>query len=101
MATSDYPAKSYRPLTKYFTWKMSDLLSLNYYSAPTTSVCFRSYVHCTHSIHLVLSGLEQSGLAATVAESISLLPDDLRGMFWANIGLIGGNTNFPGFYERL
>jgi len=46
-------------------------------------------------------GLEQSGLAATVAASISLLPDDLRGMFWANIGLIGGNTNFPGYYERL
>lgn len=46
-------------------------------------------------------GLEQSGLAATVAASISLLPDDLRGMFWANIGLIGGSTNFPGFYERL
>ncbi|OJA12187.1 hypothetical protein AZE42_03943, partial [Rhizopogon vesiculosus] len=46
-------------------------------------------------------GLEQSGLATTVAASISLLPDDLRGMFWANIGLIGGSTNFPGFYERL
>lgn len=46
-------------------------------------------------------GLEQSGLAATVAASISLLPHDLRGMFWANIGLIGGSTNFPGFYERL
>ncbi|KAG1901091.1 actin-related protein Arp6 [Suillus fuscotomentosus] len=46
-------------------------------------------------------GLEQSGLAATVAASIALLPHDLRGMFWANIGLIGGSTNFPGFYERL
>jgi actin-related protein 6 len=46
-------------------------------------------------------GLEQSGLATTVAASISLLPDDFRGMFWANIGLIGGSTNFPGFYERL
>lgn len=22
-------------------------------------------------------------------------------MFWANIGLVGGNTCFPGFYERL
>ncbi|KAG0709921.1 hypothetical protein DFH29DRAFT_886519 [Suillus ampliporus] len=37
---------------------------------------------------------------ATVATSISL-PDDIRGMFWANIGLTGGNANFPGFYERL
>jgi actin-related protein 6 len=52
-------------------------------------------------MNYILLGLEQSGLAATVAASISLLPHDLRGMFWANIGLIGGSTNFPGFYERL
>lgn len=47
------------------------------------------------------SGLQQSGLAATIAASIALLPDDLQGMFWANIGLTGGTTKFPGFYERL
>ncbi|TCD68340.1 Actin- protein 6 [Steccherinum ochraceum] len=46
-------------------------------------------------------GMEQSGLAATIAHSISLLPEDLQGMFWAHIGLIGGNTKFPGFRERL
>ncbi|KAI0657259.1 actin-like protein Arp6 [Cubamyces menziesii] len=38
---------------------------------------------------------------ATVAASISLLPEDLQGMFWANIGLIGGNTALPGFRQRL
>ncbi|KAI0335723.1 actin-like protein Arp6 [Cubamyces sp. BRFM 1775] len=46
-------------------------------------------------------GLGQSGISATVAASISLLPDDLQGMFWANIGLIGGNTALPGFRQRL
>ncbi|KAL4073333.1 actin family [Scleroderma yunnanense] len=46
-------------------------------------------------------GLEHSGLPGTIATSISLLPHDLQGMFWANIGLIGGNTEFPGFHERL
>lgn len=46
-------------------------------------------------------GLEQSGLPNTIAASISLLSEDLQGMFWANIGLIGGNTKLPGFYERL
>ncbi|KAF9465310.1 actin-related protein Arp6 [Collybia nuda] len=46
-------------------------------------------------------GLDQSGLAATIALSISSLPQDLQGMFWANIGLIGGNTKFPGFRGRL
>ncbi|KAF5377934.1 hypothetical protein D9615_006717 [Tricholomella constricta] len=45
--------------------------------------------------------LDQSGLSATIALSISLLPKDLQGMFWANIGLIGGNTKFPGFRSRL
>ncbi|KAG7445611.1 actin-like protein ARP6 [Guyanagaster necrorhizus] len=46
-------------------------------------------------------GLNQVGLAGTIAHSISLLPEDLQGMFWANIALIGGNTKFPGFRERL
>ena len=42
------------------------------------------------------SGLPQSGLASAIAQSIALLPEDLQGMFWANIGLIGGTTKFPG-----
>lgn len=46
-------------------------------------------------------GLEQMGVAHTVALCISLLPVDLRGMFWANIGLMGGNTKFSGFRSRL
>ncbi|RPD77652.1 actin-like protein Arp6 [Lentinus tigrinus ALCF2SS1-7] len=46
-------------------------------------------------------GLEQAGLSATVAASIALLPEDLQGMFWANIGLVGGNTAMPGFRNRL
>uniref|UniRef100_A0A0W0GCX3 Actin-like protein ARP6 n=1 Tax=Moniliophthora roreri TaxID=221103 RepID=A0A0W0GCX3_MONRR len=46
-------------------------------------------------------GLEQCGLPGTIAASISHLPVDLQGMFWANIGLIGGNTKFPGFRQRL
>ena len=48
-----------------------------------------------------LAGLDQSGLATTIATSVSSLPEDLQGMFWANIGLIGGNTKFPGFRQRL
>ncbi|KAK0462060.1 actin-related protein Arp6 [Desarmillaria tabescens] len=46
-------------------------------------------------------GLNQLGLAGTIASSISLLPEDLQPMFWANIALIGGNTKFPGFRQRL
>ncbi|KZS97377.1 actin-like protein Arp6 [Sistotremastrum niveocremeum HHB9708] len=46
-------------------------------------------------------GMDQAGLAETIAASISTLPIDLQGMFWANIGLIGGNTRIPSFEERL
>ncbi|KAF8886226.1 actin-related protein Arp6 [Gymnopilus junonius] len=46
-------------------------------------------------------GIDQAGLPFTIAHCISLLPSDLQGMFWANIGLIGGNTKFIGFRDRL
>lgn len=48
-----------------------------------------------------VQGLQQMGLASTVAYVISLLPEDLHEMFWANIGLIGGNAKLPGFHARL
>lgn len=47
------------------------------------------------------TGLEQMGLAKAISHSISLLPEELHGMFWSNIGLIGGNTKLPGFVPRL
>ncbi|KZT23398.1 actin-related protein Arp6 [Neolentinus lepideus HHB14362 ss-1] len=46
-------------------------------------------------------GLQQLGLPGAIAYSISLLPNDVQGMFWANIGLIGGTTKIPGFRDRL
>ncbi|KAK2463382.1 hypothetical protein APHAL10511_004608 [Amanita phalloides] len=46
-------------------------------------------------------GLDQMGLAGAVALSIGLLSEELQGLFWANIGLIGGNTKFPNFRQRL
>lgn len=47
------------------------------------------------------TGLDQIGLAQAIAHSISLLPEELHGMFWGNIGLIGGSTKFPGLVPRL
>ncbi|KLO06271.1 actin-like protein ARP6 [Schizopora paradoxa] len=46
-------------------------------------------------------GLSQSGISRTIAEAISTLPQDVQGLFWANIGLVGGNVKFPGFRQRL
>ena len=53
-----------------------------------------------HQTSLV-TGLAQAGLAHTIANAISATPEDIQGLFWANIGLIGGNSKFPGFKERL
>ncbi|KAF9518687.1 hypothetical protein BS47DRAFT_1416435 [Hydnum rufescens UP504] len=51
--------------------------------------------------HPIDVGLDQSGLAHTIANSISSLPEELQGMFWGNIGLVGGNFNIPGIVDRL
>lgn len=56
---------------------------------------------CRHHGSLFPIGLGQAGLASTIAYSISKLPNDLQGMFWANIGMIGGNAKLPGLRERL
>lgn len=53
------------------------------------------------ALDIIPSGLDQGGLAEMIVFSISKLPSDLQGMFWSNIGLIGGNTKFKGFRERL
>jgi actin-related protein 6 len=41
------------------------------------------------------------GLPETVAYVISQFPPELRGMFWAHIGLVGGLGNVEAFGERL
>ncbi|KAF8332777.1 actin-domain-containing protein [Cantharellus anzutake] len=48
-------------------------------------------------------GLHQSGLPETIAKCIYSLnvPDDIRGLFWANIGLVGGNFCMEGIVPRL
>lgn len=68
----------------------------------TSFVVYSRRVLCHYrATHDLPAGLEQMGVAHTVALCISLLPVDLRGMFWANIGLMGGNTKFSGFRSRL
>ncbi|CAE7095279.1 unnamed protein product, partial [Rhizoctonia solani] len=46
-------------------------------------------------------GLSQTGLPGAIAHSINSLPEDLRGVAWGNIGLVGGNILFDGFEQRL
>jgi len=46
-------------------------------------------------------GLSQTGISGTIADSIASLPEDIQGLFWANIVLIGGNVKYAGFRNRL
>ena len=46
-------------------------------------------------------GLKQAGLPETIADVISAMPEEVRGMFWANIGIFGGLGEIEGFGERL
>ncbi|KAI8801486.1 actin-like protein ARP6 [Cladochytrium replicatum] len=46
-------------------------------------------------------GIEQGGIAEAIADSISLCPDDVQEILYANIIVVGGNALFPGFKARL
>jgi len=46
-------------------------------------------------------GLNQAGLAECVYHAVNALPEEARALAWTNIGLIGGNTLFEGFAQRL
>ncbi|WWC86887.1 actin-like protein ARP6 [Kwoniella dendrophila CBS 6074] len=46
-------------------------------------------------------GLKQSGLPETILHVISMMPEELRGMYWAHIGIFGGLGNIEALGERL
>lgn len=46
-------------------------------------------------------GLNQAGLAETIAVSIASVPEQLQGLLWSNIVLTGGSAQFPGLLPRL
>ncbi|KAL5484066.1 hypothetical protein EMCRGX_G020504 [Ephydatia muelleri] len=46
-------------------------------------------------------GLSQMGIPEAVVHSVSLTPKEMHPHLYGNILVVGGNTLFPGFYERL
>jgi len=46
-------------------------------------------------------GSKQGGIAEAIVQSINLAPEEVRSLLFANIILVGGNINIPGFHERL
>lgn len=68
---------------------------------PPVDALVCSFPLTTSFVPFSLAGLPQVGIPEAIAQSIALLPEDLQGMFWSNIGVFGGSTLFPGFKERL
>ncbi|KAG0245623.1 Actin- protein 6 [Mortierella sp. GBA43] len=46
-------------------------------------------------------GMEQAGIPEAIVDAISACDDEIQGMLYANIVLIGGNTRLPGFKKRV
>lgn len=46
-------------------------------------------------------GLDQAGIPEAVMQSLDGVPEKFRGILLANIVVVGGNANIPGFVERL
>ncbi|KUF97920.1 DmX protein 1 [Phytophthora nicotianae] len=46
-------------------------------------------------------GINQAGIAETIVQTVEACPEELSGAFYANILLVGGNTKFKNFRQRL
>ncbi|TDH72368.1 hypothetical protein CCR75_003404 [Bremia lactucae] len=46
-------------------------------------------------------GINQAGIAETIVQAVKACPIELSGAFYANILLVGGNTKFQNFRQRL
>ncbi|CAH0477606.1 unnamed protein product [Peronospora belbahrii] len=46
-------------------------------------------------------GIHQAGIAKTIVQAVNACPEELSDAFYANILLVGGNTKFRNFRQRL
>lgn len=46
-------------------------------------------------------GMKEAGLPSVIMQSINALPTELRPAMLANVIVVGGNANIPGFMNRL
>ncbi|KAG5643337.1 hypothetical protein DXG03_001056 [Asterophora parasitica] len=86
---------------KLLTNQLKELVSFRQWNMMDETYIMNDVKESCCYVSQSFKSLDQSGLSATIAHSICLLPKDLQGMFWANIGLIGGTTKFTGFRSRL
>ncbi|KAF9176945.1 Actin- protein 6 [Haplosporangium sp. Z 767] len=46
-------------------------------------------------------GMEQAGIPEAIVDAISTCDEDIQGMLYANVVLVGGNAKLPGFKRRV
>ncbi|CDH52255.1 arp6 actin-related protein 6 homolog [Lichtheimia corymbifera JMRC:FSU:9682] len=46
-------------------------------------------------------GIQQAGIPEAITQSVNACDAELHGLLYANIILVGGNTNIPGYRERI
>lgn len=46
-------------------------------------------------------GIQQAGIPEAITQSVSACDVELHGLLYANIILVGGNANIPGYRERM
>ncbi|KAF9128586.1 Actin- protein 6 [Mortierella sp. 14UC] len=46
-------------------------------------------------------GMDQAGIPEAIVDAISSCDEEIRGMLYANVVLIGGNARLPGFRKRV
>lgn len=46
-------------------------------------------------------GMKQAGIPEVVIQSLAVVPEQFRDLLLANVVLVGGNVNIPGFVERV
>ncbi|KAG0001271.1 Actin- protein 6 [Entomortierella chlamydospora] len=46
-------------------------------------------------------GMEQAGIPEAIVDAVSACDEEIQGMLYANVVLIGGNARLPGFRKRI
>ncbi|KAG0047486.1 Actin- protein 6 [Gryganskiella cystojenkinii] len=46
-------------------------------------------------------GMDQAGIPEAIVDAISCCDEEIQGMLYANVVLVGGNANLPGFKKRI
>ncbi|EIE78383.1 hypothetical protein RO3G_03087 [Rhizopus delemar RA 99-880] len=46
-------------------------------------------------------GLDQAGIAEAIVQGVNACDSVIHGLLYANIILVGGNANIPGYLDRM